>query len=161
MKELTYSRAIEVAEHLIAIGQTEVYLYRASPDFPWDKVVRVEAGSSYRLSGPTSCRLIAEDHGLTFSWTVDFESTDANGTGTSKFDRELLRGLMVRLPIGARENFAHMLENIVLPPLQQRSAEILNAYNQQRDSEDCVRGLIAFARETQAGVREETQGADA
>jgi len=145
MIDMTYARAIELAEHLIAIDQTTVYL-RDDSFFPFDKVTGVESGSSYRLSGPSSCYLIAEDAGLIFKKSVEFEGRDANGRGVSLFERDRLRDVMMRLPDGARAKFARMLENEVLPGMQARTAEIREALNNQLDSEDCVRGLISFAR---------------
>jgi hypothetical protein len=146
MHDLTYAQAIANAEHLKALGQTDVYLYRDNAEgFPFDKVTRVEEGSSFRLSGPSSCRLIAEEAGLRFSVSVDFENADANGRGVSLFDRDQLRDLMRKLNPAAREQFAVMLEKCVIP-MAKRTAEIREALNSQCDSEDCVRGLIAFAR---------------
>lgn len=142
--DMTYTKAIRLAEHLIAIGDTEVYL-RDDEHFPWGKAVGVKSGSSYRLSGPSSCYIIAEDAGLTFKLSVEFEGRDANGRGVSLFDRDRLRTVMTRLPDLARAEFALMLENEVLPGMAKRSAEIREALNSQLDSEDCVRGLISFA----------------
>lgn len=149
--DLTYETAIANVEHLIALGQTKIYLYRENSEgFPYDKVVRVEEGSSWRLGGPSSCRLIAEDRGLEFSLSVDFEPASANGRGVSMFDRDRLRDLMLKLPAVARSAFADMLERVVLPPLVTRTSEIRTAMRAQADSEDCLRGLIAFAREAAA-----------
>lgn len=149
MIDLTYSQAIANAEHLIALDQIEVWI-RDDTDFPYDKVCRVTTGSSYRLSGPTSCRLIVDEAGLTFSLSVDFEHRDANGRGASDFDRQRLRDLMLKLPPPARASFADMLEREVLPPMSQRAEEFRQVQLRQIDSEDCVRGLIAFARAEQS-----------
>jgi hypothetical protein len=147
MLNLTYAEAIEKADHLIALGETTIYLYRDKAEgFPYDKVVSVETGSSYRLGGPSSCALIAADGGLTFRLNVDFEESDANGRGVSLFDRDRLRGVMLKLPPKARASFAAMLEGEVLKGLTERTNEIREALRAQADSEDCVRGLIAFAR---------------
>lgn len=145
--DMTYARAIEIAEHLIAIGDTEIYL-RDDSDFPWDKAVSVKSGSSYRLNGPSSCYIIAEDAGLTFKLNVEFEGRDANGRGVSLFERDRLRDVMMRLPDAARFEFSDMLARSVLPPLEARTSELRDAMNNQIDSEDCVRGLIAFAART-------------
>jgi hypothetical protein len=147
MRDLTYRQAVAKAEHLIALGETDVYLYRDFGDFPYDNIVRVETGSSYRLNGPTSCYLIAEDAGLTFKVSVDFEGPEANGSGRSQFDADKLRELALKLPPPARAMFADMLAREVLPPLVERTNEYRKAMRQQADSEDCVRGLIAFAEQ--------------
>lgn len=149
MRDYDYTTAIAKAPLLIELGETDIYLYREDPAFPYDKVEAVKAGSTYRLNGPTSVRLIAKDAGLTFSMSVDFEGYDANGRGVSLFDRDQLRDLMMRLPDKARQSFADMLETEVLPPLKLRTAELRDAMRSQADSEDCVRGLIAFAKDPQ------------
>lgn len=152
MTDLTYAEAIEKADHLKALGQTKVYLYRDAEGFPYDKVSRVETGGSFRLSGPSSCYFIAEVAGLTFQLNVEFEGRDANGRGVSLFDRDRLRELMMRLPDAARSSFADMLRNKVLPPMVERTNEVRDALRNQSDSEDCVRGLIAFAVDNQTAA---------
>jgi hypothetical protein len=148
MNNMSYVTAVAKASLLIELGQTDITLYREDePDFPYDKVVSVEAGSSWRLSGPSSARLIAHEAGLKFILSVDFEGHDANGRGVSLFDRDKLRDLMMKLPDEARQSFADMLETQVLQPLKKRTDELRLAMREQADSEDCVRGLIAFARE--------------
>jgi hypothetical protein len=146
MLNLNYPEAIEKAQHLIAIGETTIYL-RDDTDFPYHKVSGVESGSTYRSGGPVSCYLIAEAKGLTFRLCVDFEPRSANGAGTALFDRDRLRELAFKLsPIG-QALFADLLETEVLGGLSKRTDEIRQALRVQADSEDCVRGLIAFARE--------------
>lgn len=147
MADLTYRQAVENAEHLIALGQTTVYLYRDEAEFPYEKVTQIEAGGTWRLGGPSSCYLIAEEHGLTFKLSVDFEGREANGAGTALFDRDRLRDLAFRLSPKGRQLFADMLQKEVLGNLTKRTDEIRQALRLQADSEDCVRGLIAFARE--------------
>lgn len=149
MWNLSVAEAIEKASHLKALGETTIYL-RSEEGFPFDKVTNVESGSSYRLGGPSSCYLIAEQAGLTFKLNVDFEQQDANGRGVSLFDRVRLRDLFVRLPPAGRRAFGEMLENECLPGLAKRRTELTEALNTQADSEDCVRGLILSAREPAA-----------
>lgn len=142
--DLTFETARANAEHLKALGQDTIYLRRDN-DLPLHLVTRVESGSTFRLDGPTSCYLIAEVDGLTFKSSVDFEQSDANGRGVSLFDRVRLRELMLQLTPEARRSFADMLTREVLGPLKKRSDDIRQAMLAQADSEDCVRGLIAFA----------------
>ena len=146
MFDMTYADAIEKAEHLIALDQTAVYL-RGDADFPFDKAIDVVSGSSYRLSGPSSAYIIAQDGGLQFKLNVEFEGRDANGRGVSLFDRDRLRELMMKLPAPARKKFADMLAGEVLSGMMKRTQEIREALRAQADSEDCVRGLIAFAEQ--------------
>lgn len=143
---MTIAKALENKEHLIALGQTDVYIYDDKANFPYDRVTRVKAGSTYRLSGPTGCYLYAEQEGLTFRMSFDFEGRDANGRGVSLFDRDELRSLIGKIPSAAREKFSDMMEKQVLPEMEKRSAEIRTALGLQLDSEDCVRGLIAFGK---------------
>lgn len=145
--DMTYAEALEKADALKALGQTDVYLYdRSAAGFPYDKVTRVCAGNSYRLSGPSSCYLEFDEDGLTFRLSVDFEGMDANGKGVSLFDRDRLRDVANKLSPEGRVAFAKMMENQVLPPLVARTDEWRKALRQQADSEDCVRGIIAFAQ---------------
>jgi hypothetical protein len=146
---MTYAEAIEKADAIKLIGDTTIYLNRSDDTLPWGKVIKVEDGSSWRLSGPSSAYMIAEDQGLTFKWSVEFEGLDANGRSVSQFDRPRLRDVMLKLPAPARISFADMLEKQVLSAIRTRSAEYRLALNTNVDSEDCVRGLIAFAREAE------------
>lgn len=134
------------AEHYIALGQTDIYLDSDDPDLPWSEVTKVEAGAAYRLNGPISFYCIAQKHGLTLKWSVDFESRDANGKGYSLFDRDRLRMTMQKMPAEARKSLARFLEKEVLPGVEKVTREYREYLNKQMDSEDCVRGLIAFAR---------------
>lgn len=146
MHDLTYSQAIEKAEHLIALDAKDVYL-RDAEGFPFDKVVSVETGSMYRGAVMACCYLIAEEAGLRLKLSVDFEKRGAEGRGEAMFDSDRLRELAMKLPSDARTKFANLLENNVLEALAARTNEYRTAMRAQADSEDCVRGLIAFARQ--------------
>lgn len=146
LHDVSYADAVRNAEHYLAIGKTKIYLY--GEDGPWNNVTDISAGGSYRLNGPASVRLEAPDPcGLTFTWSVDFEASDANGRGTNLFDRDKLRDLARRLPAPARRAFAEFLRNEVLPGVRKTTGEIRAALNKQQDSEDCLLGLIDFAGE--------------
>lgn len=151
MIDLTYAEAIAKAEHLKALGETNIYLYRENADdFPFDKVTRVEEGNSWRSGMPTSCYLIADVDGLTFRLNFDFEPRSASGASVHLLNRDKMRDLFIKLPPAARQSFADLLESACLPAMVQRKNEYLALLNKQSDSEDCVRGLIAFAREKEA-----------
>lgn len=144
MTRTDFEKAVELADHYIAIGQTEIYLDKPD-DALWQHVTKVDAGSCYRLGAPIGLWVYAiHPCGLTFRWSVDFESPTANGTGTAAFDRERMRDVAMRLPPPARDMFRRILSMEVLPKLEERTEEIRSALNKQLDSEDCVRGLIAF-----------------
>lgn len=146
--DMTYEFALKNAHHLIALGQTTVYL--RDDNVPWVVASDVEVGGAYRFNGPIGMYVIAKVEGLTFKWNVDFERREANGLGYSLFDRDRLRDVAMRLPIETRRKFADLLRTKVMPDLERRTAELRESMNKQIDSEDCVRGLIAFAegRET-------------
>lgn len=146
--DMTYAEAIEKAKHLIAVGSTTIHL-RSDVGFPYDKVSKVEEGGGWRLVGPSSCYLIVQESGLKFKLDVDFEERDANGRGVSLFNRPHLREVMRKLPTAARKAFADLLETKCLPKMAENTASLRDALNANADSEDCVRGLIAFAREPQ------------
>lgn len=148
--QMKYAEAVAKAEHLIAVGQTRVWVDENDPDLPWQKVSSVEAGGGYRFNGPTGVRLTVNEAGLELHWSVDFEKREANGQGYSLFDRDRLRDVMLKLPRSTRIKFAAFFENEVLPDLQKRTNEYREALNKQADSEDCVRGLIAFGRQQEA-----------
>ena len=152
MMDLTFAKAVAQAEALKALGKTDVYLASYTEDeknFPWSLVTKVEAGGSYRLNGPVGARCVApHPSGLTFTWSFDFEWPRANGASRSQFNRAYLREIMDRLPGSARKEFAQFLVAEVLPGLEKNTAEWRTALNEQLDSEDCVRGLVAYAKAT-------------
>lgn len=148
--DMTYEFALDNAEHLIALGQTTVYL--RDDAVPWVVASDVEVSGSYRFNGPCGMYVIAKVQGLTFKWSVDFERREANGLGYSLFDRDRLRDVARRLPDIARRKFAILLRDKVMPDLEKRTAELRESMNRQIDSEDCVRGLIAFAEGKEKAV---------
>jgi hypothetical protein len=148
MIDLTVAEALAKAEHLKALGETTIYLYRGKGEgFPFDKVTGVEDGGTWRLGMPSSIYLYAEVDGLTFKLSVDLEQSDANGRGVAVIDRDKLRVLFTKLPEAAKQQFADMLESKCLPSIAERTTEIRATLQAQADSEDCVRGLIRLARE--------------
>lgn len=148
--EMTYEMALKNADHLIALGQTTVYL--RDKNVPWMVASNVEASGSYRFNGPCGVYISAVVQGITFKWNVDFERREANGEGYSLFDRDRLREVARKLPEAARRKFANFLQTQVLPDLEKRTSELRDSLNKQVDSEDCVRGLIAFAGDREKSV---------
>lgn len=135
------------AEHYKALGQTSVHIDDEDPNTPWHKVEEITASGSYRLNGPCGFTCIARINGIEFRWSVDFEKREANGKGYSMFDTERLRMVAMKLSPDVRKKLADFMAAEVLPGLQKTTAEWRDALNRQLDSEDCVRGLIAFANE--------------
>ena len=145
--DMAYADALTKAEHLKALGDTTIYMHDENVE--WAIIQRVETGNSYRMSGPCSCYLIGENNGLTFKWSIEFEKRDANGSSVSLFDAERLREVILKLPKHARDSFCSMLQTEVLPEMEKRTAEWRGYMQRQWDSEDCVRGLIAFGKSGQ------------
>lgn len=143
----TYKEVIEKAEHLVALGETRVFLDRDDVSFPWHNVSDVEVCGSIRLGAPTGVYLIVCIAGLSIHYPIDFEGPGANGRGVSLFNSGYLREVMMKLPTQARRKFAGLLEGQVLPSMAQRTKEIREALKVQGDSEDCVRGLVHFGKQ--------------
>lgn len=147
--DLAYEHAIANAAHYLAIGQDNIWIKEATA--PWALADDVKSGSSFRFNGPTNARFsFTHDSGLTITWTVDYERVEANGKSYSLFDRDRLRDVMLKLSPDTRRKFGMLLRNDVLRGLAERTEEYRAAMRQQADSEDCVRGLIAFALEVES-----------
>lgn len=142
-RDFSYAEALEHAEHLKALGETTVYL-RRDTEFPWDIAEGVQEGSHYRLNGPVSVWVIGRKNGLTFKWSLDFETRSADGSWGADFDRERLREAIMKMPKRARMAFADLLRTKVIPGLEKHTSEIREALRRQWDSEDAARGLAAF-----------------
>lgn len=143
----TYKEALEQAPHLVATGETHIYLEKGDVTFAWHNVSDVEAGGAVCLNIPTEVYLIAHQAGLFLYYPVDFAGPDANGGRVPLIDREYLWEVMLKLPIEARRKFAGLLEARVLPIMAQRTKETRDAFKSQWDSEDRVRGLISFGQQ--------------
>ena len=127
MRDLTFAEAQAKAEHLKALGQTQVYLRDASENFPWDRATTVESGGMHRMSGPISAWIVADVDGIEYRWSVNFEDRDADGRNVAMFDEEHLREVMMKLPSAARTAFASMLRKSVLSPLSEHTENLRKA----------------------------------
>ena len=145
---MTYSmncaRARELAVHLKAIGDTTVWLHKDDDGFPWHLATNVEMSGSFRLSMPAGCYVIAEEDGLTFKLSVEFEDRDANGTGTSRFNRSVFDNLVARLPAPALAALSRALKDDVLPVIVKNTNEIREALQRQEESLKTVRYITAY-----------------
>jgi hypothetical protein len=141
-----FQEAVRLAEHYLALGQTEVFVQAETA--PWHLATQIKAGGCYRFNAPINAYVTAQhESGLTLKWEIEFEHRSESGTGSSNVDRAQLREAMIRLPESVRLQFADILESEVLPDMQVRTDEIRASLNRQLDSEECVRGLVAFVRE--------------
>ncbi len=81
---------------------------------------------------------------------IDLENRDADGKDATYLDRGKLRALALKLTGRVRLRFAGFLADDILVGLQQRTLVLRETLNAHQDSEDCVRGVIAFARSGEA-----------
>ena len=85
MNNTTLEQAIENANAHKQLGTENIHLSDAP--YPWEYVVEVKAGSSFRLNISTDVHIKA-DHpcGLRFTWFVSLEDRSANGSGHHQVD---------------------------------------------------------------------------
>jgi hypothetical protein len=104
---------VKLAEHYVAIGQTDIYLYGEDLKAgarPWHLVASVTPGGTVRLGIPVSCSFHApHECGLTFSWGMDIEDRGANGEEMFKVNSAALRVVMNFLPTEAKASFSKFL----------------------------------------------------
>ena len=87
-RDINWREAVKIAEHYLAIGQSEVYLGGDNTtDYPWDFCISVEPGGSHRLDIDTSVWFRgSHPSGLEFRWSFHIEPHSANGTGSYQID---------------------------------------------------------------------------
>ncbi|QWY83269.1 hypothetical protein [Rhizobium phage RHph_X2_25] len=135
MRRRRFSEIIPLAEHYLAIGETEIYLDGKDDDLPWGDVNSVKVGGSYRLNGPSSARVTAaHESGLSFSWFIDFEGREANGTGVNQFSAENMLGAASKMPASACRQFADLLNKEVWPAVKKNTDDVRDALRKQEDS---------------------------
>lgn len=114
-----FSQVIALAEHYLAIGETEVWLDDEDPDLPWEFVSSVQTGGVHSFLGPRDVRFTAvHPSGLAFKWHAGL-SPDRHGMVEEKpfFDVEAIAEMFERLPEDKRPGLAELIEKEVLPPL--------------------------------------------
>lgn len=146
MREHTFAECAKLADHYKAIGMTDIYLSRADDEKPWIFATSVTAGGGYRLNGPSGVRVRAEHPcGLSFSWCVDFEGKEANGSGVNQFDRDVMLGAAAKMPPKVRAMFAKFLHDEVLEAVRKRTDEVRDALRKQEDSLHALQSIIISA----------------
>lgn len=98
------------AEHFRAIGETTIHL-GSTTDAPWEAVIRVEPWGTHRLDITTGVRFMAELEGLTYTWSFDIETRDANGASEYRIDAMRVSETLARLSGGPREQFLDYLRD--------------------------------------------------
>jgi len=122
-----WARAIKLAKHYKAIGQTDIYLERDDEEKPWSFVTTSNPGGSIRMGSQISCEFRAqhEPSGLTFRWYVDLEPRAADGSGELQIDVDALRGILRKLPEKPARQFRKQLEQLAID-CKKQSDEWLN-----------------------------------
>lgn len=113
MDQLGLEEAIEKAEHLKALGKTDVHLF--DEPFPWGLVDDRSPlrGSSHRFDIPVDVGFFANHPcGLRFQWFLDLEKRGANGSGHYQIDTDGIRDAMSRMNQGARDSFRRYLAGL-------------------------------------------------
>lgn len=108
---MTYEKAIANANALKALGQTRVYLFDGVK-IPWEIAEHCEGGCSVRLGLRTSAQFSGTKDGITFNWSFDLESRNANGTGTTRVDIDYCKAVIDRLSGTALVEFRKYLSDI-------------------------------------------------
>lgn len=118
-------KAVALAEHYIAIGDTEINLFRYysrsgkdqpkfDPSLPWNFVTKVKAGGSVRYNVDVDIDFIAEHpSGLTFRWSYYIEEGGLHESGPSSIDIEGLRKCLALIPRKAQLEVVNILRDNV------------------------------------------------
>lgn len=110
---MTWQEAVQKAEHLKALGRTEVYLDRED-DAPWFLAESVEEGGGHRLEICTSVVFRGRhlSSGISFRWFFDIEKREANGQGYYQIATEDCQAVIQKLPHQCKKLFkAILLDN--------------------------------------------------
>lgn len=148
MHNLNYDQAVKNAPHLIALGDSVVYLHDDQENFPWHLVNEIESGCGFRLNGPTGFYAIAKDpSGLTFKLSVEMEERSASGSSVNQFDGAKLKDIARKLPPQGKKALATFFKEKVLPEVSKRTIEWRSYLNKQEDSEAYVRTILSFTEQ--------------
>lgn len=145
MHDKTYAQYVEQAQLYKQIGQTDVrlgYVKREDLDsLPWHLVRHIEEGAAHRLEIATSIHFRANDPcGLTFSWFVDMEPYEANGSNYYQLSVSTIEQIRQRITdIVARSEFDAYLSECLASMRNKLSEWQAAVERQERD----IRSLSA------------------
>jgi hypothetical protein len=124
-----WARAVRLAKHYKALGQTEIYLNRDEDSKPWSFVTEMETGGMIRHGQSVSVwfRAKHQKSGLQFRWTFDLEPREANGSSTLQIDVSACRDVLRRLPAKPAEQLRQHLKVLALAT-RKDADEYLAAY---------------------------------
>lgn len=109
LNDVSYEKAVKLADHYKAIGQAEIYLFENGKR-PWEHVISCEAGGSHRLEIATDVNFRAKDpSGLVFRWSFDIEERSANGSGSYKVRTAEIQRICKLLPARVKKYFNEYL----------------------------------------------------
>lgn len=107
--ELTWQECVALAPHFLAIRREEIYLYQGQ-DAPWEYATSLRAGGSHRLDMDTAVQFTAAHPcGLTFRWTLDLETREADSKGYYSIATAAIQRVIPRLPLPVRQTFLAFL----------------------------------------------------
>ena len=139
----TFAEELEAIEHHKALGNTSVHLPHTVEDQPWDRVTLVKPGGTHRLDMETSLRFeYAHPEGVTFSWFIDVESRDANGSGSYRFEVERLAQILAKLPAPAAKQMQEYLARAA-DTVQAKGDEWMSIVQKQYGDAEVLRSLAA------------------
>jgi hypothetical protein len=145
MHDTTYEEVSKLVDHYRAIGIHEVWLRGDLATMPWHIAKRIGPSGSYRLNSPCGCRVTAEENGMKYTWSFDFEGAGANGSGTHQFDEAVMLGAARHMPVAIREQYAALLVQEVLPAVKKNADEAREYLSRQERSERVILAVIASA----------------
>lgn len=131
-----------LAEHYLAIGEREVFLGdKYTRDRPWDRVTRVEVGSTHRIDMVVSVDFYVESpSGITVSWAQSLERRDANGSSYYDIDTEALGFIMENLPEEPKQQLREILSRSARAVLV-KAQEYLDTSNRQAEYARALMGM--------------------
>lgn len=129
IEERTWQQCVELAEHYIALGQEEVYLYKPENP-PWDLVTAAKTGGMTRHGIETGLEFTAtHPSGLSFRWLVDLEERDANGRPGLRFDIPRIAAMIENIPLEMRQRVRECLAKGADTASQQGNESLVFAQN--------------------------------
>jgi hypothetical protein len=152
MFDRTLQEYIDLAPHYIAIGQTEVYLYRNyggrnegfwDKQFPWEYVTDVDSnGGAMRYNASVNIDFEAiHPCGLTFKWTLDIEPEGHAQTGYLTPDIVRLKTALSLIPSHLEEKFKASLQDF-LKNVEEQTEESRQFYVKQKNKAKAFREFV-------------------
>jgi hypothetical protein len=131
MLDVKWKDAVKKSAHYLAVGQSDIYLYGDSGDYPWEYAVSAEAGCTHRIDIATSISFKAQHpSGLSFRWSFDIEGRNANGASTYEIDAKAVAAMMSKVPTKVRTQLTKYFETCA-DAVEKHANTYLEAANRQ------------------------------